>query len=105
MKRKANISITKCKRINNVHNKCRSRIDFLIHMQRTLDIFLSSVAILIISPLFIVIMIILRFTGEGEVFYRQQRVGRYGKTFGVFKFATMVKNSSKIGTGYITTRK
>ena len=73
-------------------------------MQRLLDIVLSSFAILILSPLLIVIIVILKFTGEGEIFYKQQRVGKGGKIFGVFKFATMVKNSSKIGTGFITTK-
>lgn len=73
-------------------------------MQRLFDILLSVVAILILSPLFIIIILILRFTGEGEVFYRQKRIGIGGQPFGVFKFATMVKNSSKIGTGFITTK-
>lgn len=73
-------------------------------MQRFFDVVLSSLAILILAPLLAVIIVILRFTGEGEVFYRQQRIGRGGRTFGVFKFATMVKNSSSMGTGFITTK-
>ncbi|MEX1241541.1 MAG: sugar transferase [Cyclobacteriaceae bacterium] len=73
-------------------------------MQRLFDIVLSLAILSILSSLFLIIMLILRFTGEGEVFYRQQRVGRGGKLFGVFKFATMVKNSSKMGTGFITTK-
>jgi lipopolysaccharide/colanic/teichoic acid biosynthesis glycosyltransferase len=73
-------------------------------MLRLLDILLSVIAILILSPLFIVIILILSMTGEHEIFYRQTRVGRGGKLFGVFKFATMVKNSSKMGSGFITTK-
>lgn len=73
-------------------------------MQRLFDIIFSSLAILFLSPLLMLIMIILRFTGEGEIFYKQARVGKSGKIFGVYKFATMVKNSSKIGTGFITTK-
>lgn len=73
-------------------------------MQRLLDIVLSFVAILILSPLLLVIMIVLNFTGEGEIFYNQARIGKHGRVFGIFKFATMVKNSSKIGTGFITTK-
>jgi lipopolysaccharide/colanic/teichoic acid biosynthesis glycosyltransferase len=49
-------------------------------------------------------MVLLRLTGEGEVFYRQARVGRYGKNFALLKFATMLKNSPLIGTGEITVR-
>lgn len=67
-------------------------------MQRFFDIILSGIAILILSPLLIIIMIVLKFTGEGEIFYRQERVGRGGHIFRVFKFATMVKNSSNMGT-------
>lgn len=53
-------------------------------------------------PVGIVLAVILRFTGEGEVFYRQARVGRNGKTFDVLKFATMLKDSPNLGTGTIT---
>lgn len=73
-------------------------------MQRFFDIVLSGIAILILSPLFIVVIIVLKFTGEGEVFYVQKRVGKGGGLFGVFKFATMVKNSSQMGSGFITTQ-
>jgi lipopolysaccharide/colanic/teichoic acid biosynthesis glycosyltransferase len=73
-------------------------------MQRFFDIILSGIAIAILSPILLVIILILKLTGEGEVFYLQQRVGRGGKLFGVFKFATMMKKSESIGTGFITTK-
>ena len=50
------------------------------------------------------IVITLRFTGEGEVFFLQERVGKFGKKFKLFKFATMLKNSPNIGTGTVTMR-
>jgi len=53
-------------------------------------------------PLFVPIVIILRFTGEKEIFYRQERVGQFGSTFNLLKFATMLKNSPTIGAGEIT---
>lgn len=71
---------------------------------RFFDILFSTIAILVLSPLLIPVMILLRLTGEGEVFYIQQRVGIGGQLFGVYKFATMVKNSSKMGSGFITTK-
>jgi lipopolysaccharide/colanic/teichoic acid biosynthesis glycosyltransferase len=46
----------------------------------------------------------LRLTGEGEVFYRQKRVGYRNKMFGIWKFATMLKNSPNMGTGSLTLR-
>ena len=50
----------------------------------------------------LIVMIILKFTGEGEIFYLQKRLGYLNKEFKIIKFATMVKNSSSIGTGSIT---
>ena len=73
-------------------------------MQRFLDIVLSSLALLLLSPLLIPIIIILRLTGEGEVFFRQQRVGRKGQMFGLYKFATMMKDSPNLGTGTVTVK-
>jgi lipopolysaccharide/colanic/teichoic acid biosynthesis glycosyltransferase len=73
-------------------------------MQRLLDILLSGVALLVLSPLLLPIMLALRLSGEGEVFYVQQRVGRGGRPFGLYKFATMLKNSPNIGTGTVTVK-
>jgi len=73
-------------------------------MQRFFDIFFSSLALLILLPLLIPIAIILKFTGEGEVFYIQQRMGKGGSMFGLLKFATMLKDSPNIGTGTITVK-
>lgn len=71
-------------------------------MQRLLDIALSSLALLALSPLLVPVVLILRFTGEGEIFFRQKRVGRGGRLFGLIKFATMLKDSPNIGTGTVT---
>lgn len=70
--------------------------------QRLLDILLSAVALILLAPLLIPAAIILRLTGEGEVLFRQNRVGRGGGHFGLLKFATMLKNSPNIGTGTVT---
>lgn len=69
---------------------------------RFFDILFSLLALFFLLPLFAPIVLILRFTGEGEVFYRQERVGRFGKTFSLLKFATMLKNSPSLGAGEIT---
>ncbi|KIQ97487.1 sugar transferase [Lysobacter sp. A03] len=73
-------------------------------MQRLLDIIFSGLALLMLSPLLVPIAIILRLTGEGEVFYVQQRIGQGGRTFGLYKFATMLKNSPNLGTGTVTVK-
>ncbi len=71
-------------------------------MERFFDIVFSSIALIILSPLFIPIIIVLRFSGEGEIFFFQDRIGKDGKVFRLIKFATMLKNSSNIGTGTVT---
>ena len=73
-------------------------------MQRFFDIVFTSLALLVLSPLMIPIVIILRFSGEGEIFYKQNRVGINGKSFGLLKFATMLKNSPNLGTGNMTVK-
>ena len=71
-------------------------------MSRFFDILFSSLAVLLLAPLLIPIVVLLRLTGEGEVFYVQQRVGKDGRRFGLLKFATMLKNSPSMGTGTVT---
>lgn len=67
-------------------------------MIRFCDILLSSLALVVLSPLLISVMIFLKFTGEHEIFYLQVRIGKNKRKFRVFKFATMRKDSEKSGT-------
>lgn len=71
-------------------------------MDRFFDLLFSGVSLLLLSPLLLLTIIILRFTGEGEIFFLQERIGKNGKKFKLFKFATMLKNSPNIGTGTVT---
>ena len=73
-------------------------------MKRFLDVVLSFLALVVLAPFLLPVAIILRFTGEGEIFYIQERAGRGGDSFGLYKFATMLKNSPNIGAGEITVR-
>lgn len=70
--------------------------------QRALDILLAGAALVVLSPLLIPVAVALRFSGEGEVFYVQRRVGRNLVPFGLYKFATMLKDSPAMGTGEVT---
>jgi lipopolysaccharide/colanic/teichoic acid biosynthesis glycosyltransferase len=69
---------------------------------RLLDILFSGLALILLLPLFIPVALILRFTGEGEIFFSQKRVGKGGNLFNLLKFATMLKNSPSIGSGTVT---
>ncbi len=75
-----------------------------IVFKRFTDIIIASAALILLSPIFIPVMIILLLTGEHEVFYLQQRIGFKGRSFPILKFATMVKNSPNMGMGEITLR-
>lgn len=74
------------------------------YFKRWMDVLVALVAILLCLPLCLPIMIALRFSGEGEVFYGQTRIGFHNKTFRIWKFATMLKNSPNMGTGSLTLR-
>lgn len=71
-------------------------------MERFFDLFFSGLALLVLSPLLVPIVLILRFSGEGEIFFLQDRIGKNGKVFKLLKFATMLKDSPNIGTGTVT---
>jgi lipopolysaccharide/colanic/teichoic acid biosynthesis glycosyltransferase len=70
--------------------------------KRIADILTSFIAIVFLIPVFLIIVIALRFTAEGEVFYTQERIGYLNSKFEIWKFATMLKNSLNLGTGSIT---
>ena len=71
-------------------------------MERFFDIFFSGSIILLLSPILLFILLILKFTGEGDIFFFQDRIGKDGKFFRLYKFATMLRNSPNIATGTIT---
>ena len=71
-------------------------------MIRIFDIIFSMIALLLLMPVFVPVTFLLLFTGERQVFYFQERVGKNGKKINLIKFATMLKNSPNIGTANIT---
>ena len=71
-------------------------------MIRFFDIFFSLLALIFLLPFFLLLIITLRLTGEGEVFYFQTRIGLNENKFKLLKFATMNKNSSDQEMGNIT---
>ncbi len=67
-------------------------------MKRLFDLLIAVPAFLILLPFGLMIAVILRLTGEGYIFFIQQRVGMGNSRFGLLKFATMLKDSPKTGT-------
>lgn len=74
-------------------------------IKRLFDILAASIALLILSPLFIPIAIGLKLTGEGYIWYFQERVGYKNAIFKIYKFATMLKDSPNMAGGLITLKK
>ena len=76
--------------------------DEVTKMVRFFDIFFSGLALIVLSPLLIIITLVLKLSGEGEIFFLQDRVGKNRNLFKVFKFATMLKDSPHIATDTVT---
>jgi lipopolysaccharide/colanic/teichoic acid biosynthesis glycosyltransferase len=66
-------------------------------MIRLLDIIFSAVGLLLLSPLFLIIYVLIRCESKGGGFYCQQRVGKDGRMFGLYKFRSMRTGSDKKG--------
>lgn len=65
-------------------------------VKRIADIFCSAVAIILLSPLFIIISIAIKATSEGPVIFVHKRVGKNGKEIGIYKFRSMVVNAEAL---------
>ena len=65
--------------------------------KRLFDIVVSFIILVVLSPLLLVTAAAVKLDSAGPVFYRQVRVGRYGKEFRIFKFRTMVQDADKKG--------
>jgi exopolysaccharide biosynthesis polyprenyl glycosylphosphotransferase len=66
-------------------------------IKRVMDIVISLLAIIILSPVFLITAICVRLTSKGPVLFRQQRIGMNGKPFQMVKFRTMYLNAEKNG--------
>lgn len=69
-----------------------------LFLKRVFDVVVSSVMILLLSPVLLVISIIIKIDSRGPVFFRQKRITQYNKVFKIFKFRSMFQDSEK-GSG------
>ena len=77
-----------------LHRREFSRGAFLI--KRVLDVALSLVVMLLISPVMILIAVLVKLGSKGPIFYRAQRIGRKGRTFTCYKFRTMGVDADRL---------
>lgn len=70
---------------------------FSLLLKRLFDIVASAVLLVLLLPVFAVLSVAIKLDSPGPVFYRQERVTRYGEKFRIFKFRTMVTDADKKG--------
>lgn len=73
----------------------KKKIQLII--KRTSDVILSMLLLVLLFPVFIILSVAIKCESEGPVFYRQERITKYGKKFRIFKFRTMIQNADKTG--------
>lgn len=67
------------------------------NVKRLIDVVASSLAIIILSPVYLILAISIKATSKGPIIYRQERIGKFGKPFTIYKFRSMVHDSEKNG--------
>lgn len=68
-------------------------------LKRALDIILGLVVLIFSSPILTLVAIAIRLESKGPVFFVQERIGKNGVNFSVYKFRSMVENAENMGTG------
>ncbi len=76
-------------------NKSISKRVYIV-VKRFLDIFLSLIGLVLLSPIFLIIAIIIKLDSKGPVFFVHSRIGEKGKPIGIYKFRTMVTNAEEL---------
>lgn len=71
--------------------------DWQFSTKRIIDILVSTLALIILSPVYIILAIIVKTTSKGPVFFKQERIGIHGKPFQIYKYRTMVQGAEKNG--------
>ena len=72
-------------------------------VKRAIDVVLSALAIIVLIPLYIFLIIGVRLSSKGPIFYSHERIGRYGKPFTIYKFRSMVQDAEKSGPALSST--
>lgn len=71
--------------------------DWQFSVKRIIDVAVSLIALLLLSPFLLIIALAIRFTSKGPIIYTQERIGKFGKPFRILKFRTMVHNAESNG--------
>ena len=67
--------------------------------KRCIDVILALIAIIVLSPVFLVVSLLIKIDSKGSVMFKQERLGVNGKTFEILKFRSMIMNAEHTGSG------
>ena len=77
----------------------KDKFKFYLVIKRILDVVVSLVALIILSPILLIVAIAIKIESKGPIIFKQQRIGKDGKVFNIYKFRSMVVGAEKMGTG------
>ena len=66
------------------------------YIKRFFDVFLSVIGLIVLSPLFLILAILIKADSKGPVFFKHTRIGKNGKKFKMYKFRTMYENAAEM---------
>lgn len=72
---------------------------FNLVLKRLIDLVGSVFGIILLTPLFVIISILIKLDSKGSILFKQKRLGKYGEPFYILKFRTMIENAENIGDG------
>lgn len=78
------------------HVILHNNYNFYLPIKRIIDIILSFIALILLLPILIIVAIIIKIDSKGPVIYKHKRLGKNGKTIGIYKFRTMVENADEV---------
>lgn len=90
-------------KMNNILGAMLAEVDFEVmpywqkFIKRGMDIFFSSLALIVLSPVFLIISILVKFNSPGPIFFKQDRIGYKGEIFKIIKFRSMFVDAEKSG--------
>ncbi len=87
----------KTKEVKEYYNLLQTKKGSLF-LKRLFDVIGSIILLVLLAPFFLLIAIMIKTESGGSIFYRQERITQYGKSFQIIKFRTMIENADQIGT-------
>lgn len=73
-----------------------------LFVKRIFDLICSTVLLILLLPLFVIIAVLIKLDSKGPVFFFQERAGKGGQPFTIWKFRTMCQNAVSMGEGFFT---